>query len=71
MNPSHVIRRVDLARAMALNLRAVADECSPHPALAARWLQAAQTIDELCAMVEQATFVAQLNHATIIAGAGS
>lgn len=65
MLPPVIIRRVENARAVAANLRSVARENESNPALAARYTQAAQTIDELVSLVEIATFTAQLNHDTI------
>lgn len=70
MTPAHVCMRVATAKAVAENMREVARECTNQPALNARWLQGAQTIDELVALLEQATFVAKLNHDTIV-GAGA
>lgn len=70
MTPAHVAMRIASAKAVAANVRAVAVECCNQPALAARWLQAAQTIDELVVLLDQATYVAKLNHDTIV-GAGA
>lgn len=69
MLPSIVQNRVDLARAEATNLRNTAIEHPDKPVVAKRLLQAAQTIDEMCALLEQMTFVAELNHSTIMARA--
>jgi hypothetical protein len=60
--PVIVKRRVDNAKAVSDNLRAVAGE---FPATAPRLNQAAQTIDELIALLESATWVAKLNHDTV------
>lgn len=62
MLPTIVQRRVDHAQAVEANLRAVATE---FPGAAARLVQAAQTISELIALLESATWVAKLNHDTI------
>jgi hypothetical protein len=43
----------------------VASENADLPLVAARFTQAAQTIDELVALLESATWVAKLNHDTI------
>jgi len=69
MTPAHVAMRLAAANAVADNLRATAKENCEKPALAARFIQAAQTIDELRALLEQATFVAKLNHDTIVSRA--
>jgi hypothetical protein len=63
--PPIVQRRIENARAVSANLRSVARENEPFPALAARYIQAAQTIDELAALLESMTLVAKLNHDTI------
>lgn len=65
MLPAIVKHRVDHARAVASNLRDTAVENPDKPALAQRFLQAAQTIDEVCSLLESTTFVARLNHDTI------
>lgn len=65
MLPSIIQDRVDLARAEASLLRETAIEHPDRPVVANRFLRAAQTIDEVCALVEQMTFVAKLNHDTI------
>lgn len=71
MLPAIVKRRVDHFRAVASNLRATAIEHPDKPAVAQRFLQAAQTLDEASALLESATFVAKLNHDTIVAGGRS
>lgn len=68
MLPTIVQRRVDHAQAIATNARSRAGECrSDQPALRETFLQHAQCIDELVALLESATWVAKLNHDTIVA----
>ena len=69
MLPSIVQKRVDLAKAEAHNLRETAIENPQAPVMANRLLSAAHTIEEISALLEQTTFVAQLNHDTIVARA--
>jgi hypothetical protein len=60
-------RQVDDARAVSANARLVAYECGAgQEAVQARLLQLVQTIDRLIALVESATFVAAMNHETIV-----
>lgn len=67
MYPSSVDIRLRHARAVAANLREAAGLCDSYQfAVKARLLQAAQTIDEVVTMVEAQTFVARLNHETIV-----
>lgn len=66
MLPPIVQRRVEYAQAVASNLRAVAAENPDLPTVAGRFTQAAQTIDELIALLESAAWVAKLNHDTIV-----
>jgi esterase/lipase len=61
--PVIVKRRVNNAKAVSANLRSTASE---FPNTAPRLTQAAQTIDELIALLESATWVAKLNHDTIV-----
>lgn len=65
MLPSIVNRRLQIAEAVAQNLRATAIENPDKPALAQRFLQAAQTIDETVALCRLANWTAKLNHDTI------
>ena len=70
MTPAHVSMRVATAKAVSAGLRDAAGYCrSDQDALRARLVQSAQTIDELVVLLEQATFVAKLNHDTITARA--
>lgn len=69
MLPAIVKRRVDHFRSVAANLRATAIENPDKPALAQRFLQAAHALDEASSLLECATFVAKLNHETIVARA--
>ena len=67
MLPPFAERRITSAEAVAENLRAVASECrQDQEGLRARWLQAAQTIDELVTLVRSATFAAKTNHDTLV-----
>ena len=67
MHPSPPDARIASARAVAANLRDAAAMClNDQDVIRARFLQAAQTIDEVVMMVEAQTFVARLNHDTIV-----
>lgn len=67
MTPSPIDQRLINARAVADNLRDAARMClNDQAAVRARLVQAAQTIDEVVTMVEASTFVARLNHETIM-----
>lgn len=66
MLPSIINRRIEYARAVADTLREVARECTNQPGASARFTQAAQTIDELIALLEAQTAVAKWNHDTIL-----
>jgi hypothetical protein len=67
MLPPIVERRVEYAESVAHNLRAQASELRPdQTALRLRFLQAAQAIDELVALVRAATITAKFNHDTIV-----
>lgn len=69
MSPAIVTVRIRAAKAVAENLRTAAQECADKPVVAARFVQAAQTIDEMIALLESATFVAKLNHHVIMESA--
>lgn len=69
MLPLPVQRRVDHFEAVAKNLRDTADEHPDRPAAAKRFMQAAQTIDEACALIRLANWQAKLNHDVIVARA--
>ena len=67
MLPTIVKRRVDHAQATAAGLCDAAGACtSQQEALRARLLSGAHAIDELVALLESATWVAKLNHDTIL-----
>ena len=62
--------RISHAKAVAEGLREAAGYCiDRQEALRARLTQAAQTIDEMVALLEQTEFVARMNHDTIVARA--
>jgi hypothetical protein len=64
--PPIVERRISFAEAVAEGHRQAASLCSPgQEALRARFVQGAQTIDELVALLRSMTLVAKLNHDTI------
>jgi hypothetical protein len=67
VNPTSTDIRLINARAVARNLRDAAQLCMcDQAAVRARLIQAAQTIDEIALMAEASTFVAKLNHDTIM-----
>lgn len=66
MLPVIVSRRIASAKAVAEISRTVASECAATPGISERLIQNAQTIDELVALLESATWVAKLNHDTIL-----
>jgi capsule polysaccharide export protein KpsC/LpsZ len=67
MSPTQTDERLINARAVARNLRDAAQLCMcDQAAVRARLIQAAQTIDEVATMAEASTFVAKLNHETIV-----
>jgi hypothetical protein len=67
VNPTSTDIRLINARAVARNLRDAAQLCMcDQSAVRARLIQAAQTIDEIALMAEASTFVAKLNHDTIM-----
>jgi len=65
--PPIIQRRVDNAEAVAAGLRDAAGVCaSGQEPLRNRLLAGAHSIDELIALLESATWVAKLNHDTIL-----
>lgn len=67
MLPPVVQRQIEEAAAVAESLRETASLCSPgQEALRARFVQGAQTIMRLIALLEVAHFTAKLNHDTIL-----
>jgi hypothetical protein len=67
VNPTSTDIRLINARAVARNLRDAAQLCMcDQAAVRARLLQAAQTLDEVITLAEASTFVAKLNHDTIM-----
>lgn len=66
MLPPTVERQVQFAESVAEGFREAASLCSHgQEALQARFVQGAQTIDVLIALLKSATWVAKLNHDTI------
>ena len=66
MLPTFAERRIYAAEAVAENLRAAASECSDRPVVAARHIQAAETIDEVISIARSAAFAARTNHDTLV-----
>lgn len=67
MLPAIVKRRVDHFRSTASNLRAAAVNNPAMPEVAKELLRGAHALDEASMLLESATFVAKLNHDTIVA----
>lgn len=66
VQPPIVERQIEFAESVAEGHREAASLCSQgQEALQARFLQGAQTIDVLVALLKSATWVAKLNHDTI------
>lgn len=67
MQPAIVKRRIDHFRATATRLRSVAIDNPAMPDVAKELLRGAHALDEASMLLESATFVAKLNHDTIVA----
>jgi hypothetical protein len=66
VQPPIVERQIEFAESVAEGHREAASLCSHgQEALQARFLQGAQTIDVLVALLKSATWVAKMNHDTI------
>jgi len=67
MLPQIIQNQIDEAKAVAAGMRDTADNCSSEqPALRARLLSGAQTIENMCGLATQLAFAAITNRDTIM-----